>query len=145
MPCFSLFVYFFFLNVIFCERRNLSSLRRDASEKDFESSKDLCLLPRSQEHVLLGYLICAGSSKGDLSKGCFRRPKPSLCLCLARVFFGAFQAFFLLLAFIWIFLLKGGWWLRTAFILRSWLESAPVSLSRWSQKFVPCSQILHLV
>lgn len=93
---------FFFLNVIFCERRNLSSLRRDASEKDFESSKDLCLLPRSQEHVLLGYLICAGSSKGDLSKGCFRRPKPSLCLCLARVFSvpsRLFSSFWLLFGF----------------------------------------------
>lgn len=49
---------------------------------------------------------------------------------LSTWFFGAFQAFFLLLAFIWIFLLEWGWWLRTAYILRSWLESAPVSLSR---------------
>lgn len=92
----------FFLNVIFCERRNLSSLRRDVSEKDFELSKDLCLLPRTQERVLLGYLICAGSSKGDLSKGCFRRPKPSLCLCLARVFSvpsRLFSSFWLLFGF----------------------------------------------
>lgn len=97
------FVYLiFFLNVIFCGRRNLSSLRRDASEKDFESSKDLCLLPRTQEHILLGYLICAGSSNGDLSKGCFRRPEPSLCLCLACVFSvpsRLFSSFWLLFGF----------------------------------------------